>query len=398
MAIPGAVSDDLRSAYEVVVIGAGIQGLALGYELARRGIPDILVVDAGYPGCGASGRNGEMIRSSFSTPQWTTFFDVALRKWHRLSAELDFNVLFTPAGHVTVTDSEDGMELLVSQQASNRMVGVDTDLLNRQQLLDLVPDLNPEFGMGGLLQGDGGFAHHDAVVWAYASAAARLGVEIHPFTTVTDIAVSGGVVAGVGTDRGTVATRTVVNAAGGRAREVAAMAGVELPTETWRIQALVTESLKPFLRPAVSLKPLLGYCHQTTRGELVGGTEQRTMRPSDSNGVDLDHMRDTCQKMVHAFPRLAAARVVRAWSGIIDVTEDFAPILDRAPEVDGLWLDCGWVYGFMGAPAAGVLLAEAIHTGCIPDAMRPFSLERLSTGRLLLDESLVVSQQVGDDG
>jgi sarcosine oxidase subunit beta len=248
------------------------------------------------------------------------------------------------------------------------------------------------------LQDEGGFAHHDAVVWAYADAAARLGVEIHPYTAVTDINVTKGAVTGIDSTGGRAEAPVVVNAAGGAAPAVGEMAGVSLPTVTWRVQALVTESLKPFLRPAVSLKPLLGYCHQTTRGEFVGGTEQRTMHPSEATGVDLNDLRDTCQKMVHAFPRLAAARVVRAWSGNVDVTEDFAPILDRAPEVDGLWLDCGWVYGFMGAPAAGLLLAEAICTGKVPSAMRPFSIDRFSSGRLLMDDSLVVSHRAGDQG
>ncbi len=390
MAIPGAARGPLRATCDVVVIGAGIQGLALAYELAKRGVDDVVVVDAGYPGCGSSGRNGEMIRSAFSSSEWTAFFDVSLGKWHGLSDELDFNVLFTPAGHLSVVDSEEAMRNLREQYELDRELGLQMELLSAAQVREHLPDLNPDFGVGGLLQHGGGFAHHDAVLWGYAQAADRLGVEIHPFTAVTGLELADGTIESVTTTRGRIATHTVVNAAGGDAPEVAAFAGVEIPTVTWRVQALVTESLRPFLRPAVSLKPLLGYCHQTTRGEFVGGSEQKVMHPSRSIGVGLGELRDTCQKMVHAFPRLAAARVVRAWSGIVDVTPDFAPILDRAPGVDGLWLDCGWIYGFMGAPGGAVLLAEAIDTGQIPEVMRPFTLDRFSSGRLLEDNSLVV--------
>ena len=221
-------------------------------------------------------------------------------------------------------------------------------------------------------------------------AAARLGVGVHAGTAVTGIRVAGGRVAGVETTAGPIATRLVVDAAGGRAREVAALAGVAIPSSTQRLEALVTESVRPFLRPGVALLDLLGYCHQTTRGEFVGGTELRGVTPPDSMRTTLAGLRDAAVKFTTAFPLLHAVRVIRQWAGIVDVTPDFAPVLGPVADVEGLWLDCGWTYGFMGAPGAAVLLAEAMTSGRLPPALAPFDLGRFASGRLIAEGSLVV--------
>lgn len=393
MAVPGAARGGLRRTYDAVIIGGGLQGLALAYELARRGVRDVCVLEASYPGAGASGRNGEMIRSAFSSTEWGTLFDISLRKWHRLSAELDFNVLFTPAGYLVLASNEADLDRCRLAAGRHRELGIRTELLDTRSIREAVPALNPALAAGGLFQGDGGFAHHDAVVWGYLRAAARHGVEVHPFTTATGIRVASARVTGVDTTRGMISTPIVVNAAGGRARDVAGLAGVAIPTRTLRLEAFVTESLRPFLGPAVALLSFLGYCHQTTHGEFVGGTEQRVMPPQDSMRTTLRAVRDACQKFVQAFPLLAGVRLIRHWAGIVDLTPDLAPVLGRAPSVEGFWLDCGWIYGFMGAPGAAMLLAEAIVDGRIPAPIAPFALERLYEGRLIQEASLVVATE-----
>ena len=198
-------------------------------------------------------------------------------------------------------------------------------------------------------------------------------------------------IAAVETTRGRIATRLVVDAAGGRARDVALLAGVAIPTRTQCWEALVTESVRPFLRPGVALVAQLGYCHQTTRGEFVGGTEIRGAIPRDTMRTTLEGLRDAAQKFVRAFPLLGGVRVLRQWAGIVDVSPDFAPILGRAPWVDGLWLDCGWADGFMGAPGAAELLAEAIAESRTPPLLAPFGVERFAEGRLIAEASLVVA-------
>jgi sarcosine oxidase subunit beta len=248
---------------------------------------------------------------------------------------------------------------------------------------------------GGVVQRDAGFAHHDATLWAYARAAARLGVEIHPYTPVTAIGVRDGAVHSVATDRGMVSTRVVVDAAGGQAREIARLAGVDVPVETFRLEAMVTEPLAPFLRPAVSSPAIMGYCHQTTRGEFVGGTEPDVPTPSTSIRSTLDGARDMATKFVRLFPRLAGVRMMRHWSGLVTQSADVAPVLGRAPEVDGFYLDCGWVYGFVGAPAAAALVAELIVTGETPPTLAPFGVERFAAGSLIRETSLVVAPSAG---
>ena len=396
MSVPGVATGPLRPAYDVVIIGGGIQGLALGYELARRGMRRVCVLETAYPGAGASGRNGELIRSAFASREWATLFDLSLRKWHGLSSELGANTLFTRAGYLVLASTAREVETCRDAAARHRSLGIRTELLGAAAVGELVPALDPALVRGGLYQSDGGFAHHDASVWAYVRAAARVGVEVHAGTTVTGIVLDGTHIAGVETTRGRISTRVVVDAAGGRARDVAALAGVAIPTGTQRWEALVTESVRPFLRPGVALVALLGYCHQTTRGEFVGGAEIRGATPRDGMRTTLEGLRDTAQKFVRAFPLLGGVRVLRQWAGIVDVSPDFAPILGPVPEVDGLWLDCGWSYGFMGAPGAALLLAEAIAERRTPDAIAPFTVERFAQGRPIVEGSLVVAPPGGD--
>lgn len=396
MSVPGVATGPLRPAYDVVIVGGGIQGLALGYELTRRGVRDVCVLEASYPGAGASGRNGELIRSAFASTEWVTLFDLSLRKWHALSSELGASTLFTRAGYLVLASTADQVETCRRSAQRHRALGIRTELLDAEAVCDVIPALDPALARGGLYQADGGFAHHDASVWAYVRAGARAGVEVHAGTTVTGIDLEGFRIAGVETNRGRISTRVVVDAAGGRARDVAALAGLAIPTGTQRWEALVTESVRPFLRPGVALVALLGYCHQTTRGEFVGGAEIRGAIPLPGMRTTLEGLRDTAQKFVRAFPLLGGVRVLRQWAGLVDVSPDFAPILGAAPGVDGLWLDCGWSYGFMAAPGAAVLLAEGIAERRTPGALAPFAVERFAEGRLIEEDTLVVAS-AGDD-
>lgn len=397
MPVPGVTSSSLRRSYDVVIVGAGVQGLALAYELAKRGVTNVAVLERRYPGAGASGRNGELIRSAFSSLEWCGLFNESLRRWGSLSAELDFNVLFSPSGYLVVASTPEQLDRCRRDVSSQAAYGVRSSLVTEDEALEIAPCLNRDLVRGGVYQDRAGFAHHDAAVWAYTRAAARLGVHIHADTTVTGVDVKGGAIRGVQTNHGDTATTVVVNAAGTQARAIAAMAGVDLATESCRLEILVTESVAPFLRPALAVPELLGYCHQTARGEFVGGTEL----PVSDNTVSLNGtyqlLLDMCEKFVRMIPSMAGVRVLRHWAGVVDQAADLSPVLGPVSDITGFILDCGWVYGFMGAPAAGALLAETIIEGNVPALLVPFSIDRLREGRLIQEGSLVVPPTDGTE-
>jgi len=391
--LPGVHDGPLARTYDVVIVGAGIQGVGLAYELAKRGVRRIAVLDRSWPGNGASGRNGEMIRSAFSSPEWINLFPHSLRRWHRLSAELDFNVLFSPDGYVVLASTEQQWSNLQRDARTQAAHGLRTELLDAAAMRELLPAANPELVRGGILQRDAGFAHHDAVVWAYLRAAARLGVEVHAGVEVTGVRVSGGRVTGVTTAKGEVSAPIVVNAAGGGALAINAMAGVKLPMVQSRLELLVTEPMRPFLRTAVAPLELLGYCHQTKRGEFVGGTELPYTDQSASLNGTYRLLRDMAAKWVRLFPVLSGARLLRHWAGTVTQYKDLAPVIGEMPGLSGYVVTIGWVYGFMGAPAAAELLAEAIVTGRVSPVLAPFSPQRVLEGRVIAETSLVVASE-----
>jgi sarcosine oxidase, subunit beta len=391
--LPSVTARPPAASYDAVIVGAGIQGLALAYELARRGMTKVAVVDRSWPGSGASGRNGELIRSIFSSTQWTGLFEHSVKRWHELSAELDYNILFSPSGYMVLATTDKDWEATQGTYAFHRERGVQSELLDRDAVGRRIPAMNLELVRGGELQTNAGFAHHDAVIWADLQAGARLGVEIHGGTRVEDVLVEKGRVTGVKIDGRTVAAGIVVNAAGGEAPAVNAMAGVEVSIKQTRLEILVTQALRPFMPCAVSSPGILGYAHQTARGEFVGGTELPYAHETDSLYTTYEVLRDSVTKWVRMFPLLAGARLIRHWAGSISQCDDLAPLLGEVPELSGYVLDCAWTYGFMGAPGAADLLATSIVDGRVPDLMAPFDPVRLREGRLIEEGSLVVAME-----
>lgn len=387
MVLPQVSTGEPSPTYDVVVVGAGVQGLALAYELARRGMSRVAVLDRSWPGNGASGRNGELIRSVFSSEQWRGLFEHSRRRWARLPSELDYNLLLNRHGYVVLASTEDQWQAC---RRDHRLAGLDTELLDAPAARRLLPDADPSMVAGGVLQHDAGFAHHDAVVWAYLRAATRLGAQVFADVTVQAVRQRHGRVDGVQTSAGPISAPVVVNAAGGDATELNRLAGVDLALTQTRLEMLATEPLRPFLRHGLAALALLGYAHQTARGEFVGGTELSAPDHTDRLDSTYPLLRDMATKWVRLFPLLAGARLLRHWAGTVTQTADLAPVLGEVPELGGYLLDCGWVYGFMGAPGAADLIAEQIVTGVTPPALAPFTPDRLRTGALIRETSLVV--------
>jgi len=382
-------SHDLKPTYDVVIIGAGVHGLAIAYYLGKRGITNVAVLDKGYLGGGASGRNTAIIRSNYRTPEGVAFYDESVKLYETLALELDYNVMFSQQGHLTVAHTDRGITTLRERAETNKLLGVNSRLVSPSEIAEMVPGMDVSQRahqpiLAGLYHPPGGIIRHDAVVWGYARGVDRMGIEIHPFTEVTAINSWSGNgngrrrVEGVVTNRGTIATRTVVNATAGWCSTIAHMAGVELPIVTHPLQALVTERLKPFLHHVIVSATLHVYVNQTDRGEVVIG-EEIDPYSSYSMRSTLRFLENAAAHTLELFPCLGRVKVLRQWAGLCDMPPDFAPIIGPVPEVDGFILDVGWgTYGFKAGPAAGFRVAELIATGRVPPVLQPFRLARFA--------------------
>ena len=380
---------ELKPSYDVAIIGAGVHGLGIAYYLAsRHGIHNIAVLDRGYLGCGNSGRNTAIIRSNYRTPEGIPFYEESVQLYERLSRELEWNLLFSQCGHLTLAHTDSTIAGLRVRAENNQVLGVDSRVIYPDEIRRLVPAMDmsdrPRLPvLAALYHPPGGIIRHDAVVWGYARACDRLGVEIHPHTEVTGVRVARGKAESVITTRGEIAAGTVVNATAGWASMVAQLAGVTLPIVSHPLQACVTEPLKPFLDKVIVSASLHVYVNQTDKGELVIGAEIDPYQSYSLKGT-LPTLEQMASYTLELFPQLSGLRVLRQWAGICDMTPDYAPIIGVSREVENYFVDVGWgTYGFKAAPAAAKNLAELIATRKTPKIIEAFSPARFYGGQLV---------------
>ncbi len=379
---------DLQATYDVVVIGAGVHGLATAYYLAaNHGIRKVAVVDKGYVGGGGSGRNTAIVRSNYLTPEGVRFYDRSVKLYERLAADLNFNVMFSQRGHLTLAHNDGSLRTMRWRAEVNKLEGVDSQVISPDEIAELVPFMDVSADtrypiLGALYHPPGGTIRHDAVNWGYARAADALGVEIHQNTEVVGIDVEDGRVQGVRTTRGHVSAPVVVNCTAGWASLVSELAGVRLPISTHPLQAAVTEPVKVFLDTVVVSGTLHVYVSQTDRGELVFGASTDPY-PSYSMRGSLEFTEELAGHVLELMPSIAKLRVLRQWAGLCDMTPDFSPIMGVTP-VAGFLLDVGWgTYGFKAGPVAGEAMAELVATGRTPEIIAAFDLARFQDGRLV---------------
>ena len=372
---------ELAPSYDVVIIGGGAHGLACAYYLAaEHGITSVAVLDKSYIGAGGSGRNTAIIRSNYLTPEGVLFYDRSVQLYAEMARRLDFNVMFSQRGHLTLAHSDGAVNTMRRRAEVNRLQGVDSRLIWPDEIARLCPCLDlsqrPRYPiLAALYHPPGGIVRHDAVVWGYARGADTGGVHIHQHTEVRGIAVENDKVTGVHTDRGFIRTGTVLNATAGWGSTIAAMAGVDLPLTTSPLQACVSEPLKPFLDVVIVSGSLHVYVSQSDRGELVMGA---SVDPFTSYSMDssLDFLEGLAAHMLELFPSLSQVRVLRQWAGLCDMTPDFSPIMGLTP-VEGFLVDVGWgTYGFKASPICGKMSAQLIASGRTPELIAPFRLSR----------------------
>jgi sarcosine oxidase subunit beta len=371
-----------------VIIGGGVHGLATAYYLAaRHGIRRIAVLEKGYIGSGGSGRNTAILRSNYLTPEGVRFYDRSMQLYRALAADLNYNVMFSRRGHLTLAHTDSSLRTMRWRAEVNKLQGVDSEVIGPEDVARRVPylDLSARTRypiLGALYHPPGGIIRHDAVVWGYARAADSLGVHIHQETEVTGIDVAGGRVRGVRTSRGDISAGTVVNCTAGWSSLIASMAGVRMPVQTFPLQAAVTEPVRPFLGTVVVSGSLHVYVSQTDRGELVFGASVDPF-PSYAMNGSLDFIEGLAGHVLELMPGLAKVRLLRQWAGLCDMTPDFSPIMGFTP-VDGFLVDVGWgTYGFKAGPVSGEAMAECIATGRTPEIIAAFGLERFAEGQLV---------------
>ena len=379
-----------KARYDVVIVGGVVNGLSLAYELAaRNGISDVAVFDAGYIGGGASGRNTQVIRANYNTPENVPLYKASLAIWRTLGRELDFNIQFSTQGELDLCHSTDSLEVERDKSLLNRAYGVRTDVLTPEEIARRCPQIDLTAGgewpvLGASFHPPGSFARHDSVVWAYASAATRLGVHIHEHTPVTGIDVADGLCTGVRTEAGPVAAGAVVSAAAGWTSTVAAMAGLRLPISTHPLQAFVTEPYAHVLDGLVSSMDLYVYVSQTARGELLVGAEILPY-PTYSTRSTFGFLSEAAKRSIQILPFMAKARAMRQWAGLCDMTPDSSPILGQS-DVARFFLMAGMgTWGFKGSPIFGRTMAELVATGRTPELIAPFAPDRFARDRMVPD-------------
>jgi len=380
------ISADPKPAYDVVVIGGGGHGLATAYFLAKEhGMHRIAVLDKGVIGHGNSGRNTQIVRSDYYHLPSSKFFERSLRLYEGLSQELNFNIMLSQRGKINLAHSPHEMEILRRATNAIRMNGVDAEMLSVDDLRKLEPALNFNGRYpieGGSAQWRGGMARHDAVVWAFARAACRLGVDIVQGCEVTGFLLENDRVTGVETNRGRIAAPRVCMAVAGHSSELARKAGVPLPINSIALQAMVTEPVKPMLHHVLMSAVVHVYVSQSDRGEVViGGGADIYHSYAQRGGLPV--MEANAQAAVELYPSLGRLRVMRQWAGIVDISPDTSPVMGLTP-VQGLYVSAGWgTGGYKAIPVGGETMAWTIANDRPHELITAFGLDRFVSGALV---------------
>jgi sarcosine oxidase subunit beta len=372
---------DLPASTDVVIIGGGIAGLAFARELVARGVHDVVIVERGYPGGGATGRNVARIRAMQLTEELTHVAHACQAKYDRMGEELGFNVLFYRLGYAWVLYDADEVERMRAIVEMHHRIGVASQFLSPDDTLRRLPVLRGGDPVAGAVLNDDAIVHHDAVVWAHLEHLARTSVRVVPNTTVGEIVSDDQGVAGVRTDRGSIATRAVVNATDGWSTELNAMAGVAAPNRPVRREVLVTAPLRRSIEAAVTFyRPTEGWFNQTLRGEVVMGV----VDPDEPAGVNQhsswEFLRRTATLMTRKAPGLADVAVIRQWAGMYDVSPDHQPLVGPTRQLEGWWQANGWSgRGMLLAPYLTELLAERFVSGVAPERLAMFDPDRFAS-------------------
>jgi len=378
-----------KAEYDAIIIGAGGHGLGTAYYLAKEhGLTNIAVLEKGWLGGGNTGRNTTIIRSNYLWEESQGLYEHSVKLWENLSAELNYNVMYSPRGVMMLAHTVHDIQVFKRHVHANRLQGIDNEWLTPEQAKEFCPILNISPNMrypilGAALQRRGGTARHDAVAWGYARAASAMGVDIIQNCEVKGIRRDPqGAVTGVETTKGFIGTKKIGVVAAGHTSVVMSMADVRMPLESYPLQALVSEPIKPIMPCVVMSNTIHAYMSQSDKGELVigAGTDAYTSY-SQTGGLHITT--HTLDAICELFPNVRRLRMLRNWGGIVDVTPDRSPILSKTP-VKGLYVNCGWgTGGFKATPGSANVFAHTIAKDEPHPINAAFTIDRFKTGRLI---------------
>lgn len=379
-----------RDAYDVVIVGGGLHGLSTAYHLAKdHGMRNVAVVERGWLGNGNAVRNTTVVRSNYLREESMPLYEFCLQLWHGWAEELDYDILFDPRGLLSLAHSTAEANAMKRVVYANRLHGIDGEWLAPADIADFCPivNLSPAIRypvVGAALQRRGGIARHDAVVFALARAADALGVDLIQGCEVTGFDITGNRVTAVQTTRGRIGAGRVGLVGAGRTPLLTAMAGFDVPIQSYPLQALVSDIHEPVLHCVPMSGMLHVYVSQAHKGELVMGAARDTYHSYAQRG-SVQILEHQLQAALELYPIMSRAHLLRTWAGIVDVSPDAAPIIGLTP-VDDLFINCGWgTGGFKATPGSGWVFAHTLAHGTPHDLNRPFSLDRFESG-MLIDE------------
>ena len=389
-----------KKEYDVIIIGGGGHGLATAYYLAKEhGITNVAILEKGWIGGGNVGRNTTILRSNYMFDSNAHFYEFGMKLWETLSQELNYNVMYSPRGIINLAHSDAQMNAYARRGNSMRLNGIDAILLGRDEIKQMIPfaDFSETCRFpihGGLMQPRGGTARHDAVAWGYARQADSMGVDIIQNCEVTGFDINNGKIEGVQTSRGSIKTKKVGLCVAGSTTLLADMLNMRLPIEAHVLQACVSEPVKPLLHQVVTFGAGHFYCSQSDKGEMVMG--------GDLDGYNSYAQRGNMPMIQHVltgglavFPNFSRLKMLRTWGGIMDMSMDGSPIIDKT-HIDGVYLNCGWCYGgFKATPSSGWVFAHTIAQDKVHELNSDFNLERFHTGKIIDEKGVGPKPWIG---
>ncbi len=375
-----------------VIIGGGISGVAIAYNLAKKGMKDIVVLEKGYLSSGSTGRCGAGVRMQWGTEMNCSFAKYSIEFFERANEELEYegDIEFKQGGYLIVAATEKEEQQFKKNLELQHRLGIPSRFLTPSEAKEIIPYMDETQIRCATFCPKDGHLNPFTSTDAYARAAERLGVTIHKFTEVTGIDTEGGKVTAVHTNKGSISTPLVINAAGGHSKRICDMVNVDLPLYPERHQILVTEPVDPLQGPMFMSFSQNIYCQQTPHGSFIMGRGDAN-EPRDFNmNASWSFMEEMAKTTCRLLPLLKDLRVVRQWAGLYEMTPDRQPIYGRVPELDGFIIAAGFSgHGFMFGPATGLVIAETVmgETPSLP--MHLLDRDRFARGEEQWEPSVV---------